>query len=568
MATVFLALDLALDRKVAIKVMSPSLTSTPGAIERFRREARTAAALSHPHIVPIYAIGDDPELAFYVMKYIEGRSLDSVLHEEGAQSPAFVQAILAYVGNALHHAHLNGVVHRDVKPANIMLDRDGWTYVTDFGIAKRDDGHGLTQSGMIIGTPAYMCPEQFNGQPVTGAADQYALGIVAYELLAGKTPYDGPSLGEVMRGHLLEPVPPVRAARPDVPEALETCVTRMLAKDAKDRFATLAEAVAAIGAVSPSVESEARTTFIRLARAADQTRPQMNVPQSPVPGTYRSSAGPTVRTPIATRRSLATPPPAAQPEPVRRRSSLFRIFILLVLVGVFGLVMKRVRDADQLAKQRLATAAPTAAGEAPPPGPAAAVVQDSLVAGGGAAAASGDTSAATGAASLPVGVVGGGVPAGATPITPESAAVTKDAPPDAPPDAPSAARPEQRSAPQEAGGQPNRRDPGGADAGNRGGAQARAMRERLDAMNDRREAAGQAPVQAGLVRIGTTGPRFTLFVNGRARQVISGRGLHDVPLPTGNVQLSLRAINCVSWDTTFTVRASQVHVIGERSPHC
>ena len=94
------------------------------------------------------------------------------------------------------------------------------------------------------------------------------------------------------------------------------------------------------------------------------------------------------------------------------------------------------------------------------------------------------------------------------------------------------------------------------------------MRERLDAMNDRREAAGQAPVQAGLVRIGTTGPRFTLFVNGRARQVISGRGLHDVPLPTGNVQLSLRAINCVSWDTTFTVRASQVHVIGERSPHC
>lgn len=540
MATVFLALDLALDRKVAIKVMSPALTSTPGAIERFRHEARTAAALSHPHIVPIFAIGDDPTLAYYVMKYIEGRSLDSVLHEEGAQSPAFVQAILAYVGSALHHAHQNGVVHRDVKPANIMLDRDGWTYVTDFGIAKRDDGHGLTQSGMIVGTPAYMCPEQFNGQPVTGAADQYALGIVAFEMLAGKTPFDGPSLGEVMRGHLLEPVPPVRATRPDVPEALEACVTRMLAKDVKDRFASLADLVAAIGSVSPSVESEARTTIVRLARAGDATRPQISVPQSPVPGASRSTAGPTVRTPVASRHSMPTPPPAptSQGKPVPRRSSLFRILILLAVVVAAAVVTKRVRDADQARLPSAPPTTPSVAAEAPPTEVASAsvtaVTQETAESAVGPGASAGsDGSITTGVPAQPLQADTNGIPAV---VTPSGAT-------------PSGVAPEARP-------------------GNRGAGQPRAIRERLETINDRREAVGQAPITAGLVRIGTTGPRYTLFVNGRARQVISGRGLHDVPLPAGSVQLSLRAINCVSWDTTFVVRGSQVHVIGERAPHC
>ena len=559
MATVFLALDLALDRKVAIKVMSPALVTTPGAIERFRREARTAAALSHPHIVPIFAIGEEPGIAYYVMKYVEGRSLDSVLHKEGAQSPAFVQAILAYVGGALHHAHQNGVVHRDVKPANIMLDRDGWTYVTDFGIAKREDGEGLTQSGMIIGTPAYMCPEQFNGKPVTGAADQYALGIVAYEMLAGRTPYDGPSLGEVMRGHLLEPVPPMRLTRPDVPPAFEAVVTRMLAKEPADRYANLADAVAALGGLSPTDEAMARASIVRLAKAMDAERPRISVPTSPTPAIPpRASTAPTVKTPSASRRpsepttsgaansdataeaiaaAVARAMSAAQPVPVPpapRKSSFFRILVLLLVVFGVGTVAKRMRDRDLLARSERAAAAAAAAAAATPVT---------------------TTTSPPGAAGTTPGAPGS-TPAEPSP-TFAAAAVDSSA-------APSAGR--GNAAPETPR---NAQDTGGAaPAGGRAANERQALRERLESINDRREAAGQAPMQAGLIRIGTTGPRYTVFVNGRPRQVINGRGLHDVPVPAGSVTISLRAMNCVSWDTVVTVRNAQVQVIGERAPHC
>ena len=552
MATVFLALDLALDRKVAIKVMSPALASTPGSIERFRREARTAAALSHPHIVPIFAIGEEPGIAYYVMKYIEGRGLDSVLQEDGAQSPAFVQAILSYVGTALQHAHEHGVVHRDVKPANIMLDRNGWTYVTDFGIAKREDGHGLTQSGMIIGTPNYMCPEQFNGAAITGAADQYALGIVAYEMLAGKTPYDGPSLGEVMRGHLLEPVPRVRLKRPDVPEALDACVTRMLAKDPADRFPDLAAAVAAIGIVSATAESEARTSIIKLARASDATRPRISVPQSPTPAMPsqappRPAPQPTVRTPIAARQPTLPP----QAPPVEERSggsTFFRIFVLLLVVLGIGVVGKQLLDAE---RQRATVAVST-------------VPVDGLS--GNAGAGGGATGGGASAVTRP--------PLDAIPFdsAQDSAATSTTAPTEAPPSsAPAAAGSAATTpaAPADSVAAPERDRTGNvADNARRPGAANRAIRERVEDINDRREAAGQSAMQLGLVRIGTTGPRYTVFVNGRARQVISGQGLHDVPVPVGSVTLSLRAMNCISWDTVITVRNKQVYSIGDRSPHC
>ncbi|MBL8995915.1 MAG: protein kinase [Gemmatimonadetes bacterium] len=567
MATVFLALDLALDRKVAIKVMSPALTATPGAIERFRREARTAAALSHPHIVPIFAIGEEPGIAYYVMKYIEGRGLDSVLREDGAQSPAFVQAILSKVGTALQYAHDNGVVHRDVKPANIMLDRDGWTYVTDFGIAKREDGHGLTQSGMIIGTPAYMCPEQFNGAPVTGAADQYALGVVAYEMLAGRTPYDGPSLGEVMRGHLLEPVPPVRLARPDVPEELEACVTRMLAKEPGDRFPSLTDAVAAIGTFTATAESEARTSIIKLARASDATRPRISVPQSPTPGIAQRAPDLTVRTPASAERPAfrkITLPEIAEPEPEPSRggSTLFRLFVLLVVVAGLGYGIKRFADRE-LARTRTASttasttvpaAAANVAAETPPQGPPQGPPQ---VPGGGEPGSVASAGQSPVAATLPA----PDSAAGRAP--PQSAAAPVEAagtPPSTPP-----AVPTEATLPNERAGGARASEDEGA---RRNQGQGRALRERLDALNDRREAAGQAPIVAGLIRIGTTGPRYTVFVNGRARQVVNGRGLHDVPVPAGSVTLSLRAMNCISWDTVLTVRSSQVHVIGERAPAC
>ncbi|HRN52975.1 MAG TPA: serine/threonine-protein kinase, partial [Gemmatimonadaceae bacterium] len=283
MATVFLALDLALDRKVAIKVLDPSLAISEENIERFRREAKVAASLNHPNIIGIHAVGDDPELAYFVMKYIEGRALDSVVREGGSQSVAFVKGVVVAAGKALHYAHQRGVVHRDVKPANFMLDKEGWLIVTDFGIAKRDDAHGLTLTGSIIGTPYYMAPEQFQGLPVTAAADQYALGVVAYELLTGRQPYAGATIGEVMKGHLFDPIPDVRVLRPDVPEQMEAAITKMLAKEPDERFASLEEAVAAFGHVTATQEQEIRTQIIHLAQSGAMLQPQISVPISPAP---------------------------------------------------------------------------------------------------------------------------------------------------------------------------------------------------------------------------------------------------------------------------------------------
>ena len=174
MATVYLGHDLALDRKVAIKVLAPALLLMgEGMVERFKREARTAAALSHPHIIPIYAVKESDDVLYFVMKYVRGRALDAVIRDVGPLPIAMVHAILAQVSDALGYAHRHGVIHRDVKSANIMLDEDGWAVVTDFGIAKVVQAEGLTLTGVTVGTPTYMSPEQCDMREVTGASDQY-----------------------------------------------------------------------------------------------------------------------------------------------------------------------------------------------------------------------------------------------------------------------------------------------------------------------------------------------------------------------------------------------------------
>ncbi|MCE9602027.1 MAG: serine/threonine protein kinase [Gemmatimonadetes bacterium] len=317
MASVFLALDLALERKVAIKVMSPALANSADNVERFKREAKVAAALNHPNIIGILAVGDDPELAYFVMKYVEGRSLDSVIRDEGPQPVALVQSVIAAAGKALYYAHTRGVIHRDVKPANFMLDRDGWLVVTDFGIAKQADMKGLTMTGSLIGTPYYMSPEQYHGKPVSPAADQYALGIVAYELLTGTQPYTGDTVAEVMRGHLFDPVPNVRDVRPEVPAELEACVGRMMAKEPEQRFATLEEAVIAFGAISPTQEVAVRTQIIELAKIGAMRQPELKVPLSPVPLQRPPVTRGATGAPDPGSMAATTPIPPARPAPPR-----------------------------------------------------------------------------------------------------------------------------------------------------------------------------------------------------------------------------------------------------------
>src|SRR5437870_963683 len=252
MATVYLAHDLALDRKVAIKMLAPALLLMgEGMVERFKREARTAAALTHPHIIPIYTVKEADRVLYFVMKHVQGRSLDHVIRDVGTLPIPMVQTILAQVGDALGYAHRHGVIHRDIKSANIMLDEDGRAVVTDFGIAKVVQAEGLTMTGVTVGTPTYMSPEQCATRDVTGASDQYSLGVVAYEMLTGRLPFLGESTMAVMYAHFNERPRPVAELRPDCPPNLSTGVMRMLEKDPARRWPSMDDIVA-VGGRPPS----------------------------------------------------------------------------------------------------------------------------------------------------------------------------------------------------------------------------------------------------------------------------------------------------------------------------
>ena len=285
MASVFLAHDLQLDRKVAIKVMLPSLLEGEGMAERFKLEARTAANLSHPHIIPIFAVRDTDLLIYFVMKFVEGRPLDTIIREVGKLPIPMAQSILSKVGEALGYAHRQGVVHRDIKPANLMIDVEGQPIVTDFGIAKVAELSGLTMTGATIGTPTYMSPEQATASPITGASDQYSLGIVAYQMLSGHLPFNGETMVSLLYQHCHEPPPPFLAERPDCPPELHAAVLKMLAKDPKDRFANLEAAVECIGRVSLSFDDPVRTQLVDLAMRGGNRGilESVKTPRSPIP---------------------------------------------------------------------------------------------------------------------------------------------------------------------------------------------------------------------------------------------------------------------------------------------
>ena len=299
MATVYLAHDIALDRKVAIKVMAPHLISGEGMAERFKREARTAGSLSHPHIIPIYAVKEAGDLLFFVMKFVEGRPLDGIIRDTGALPFPMVQQIMQQVGSGLGYAHRRGIIHRDIKPANIMLDVDGWAVVTDFGIAKVSDKQGLTMTGATVGTPSYMSPEQCAAtKELTPASDQYSLGVVAYEMLAGRLPFNADSVMAIMYAHFNEPPPPIEGARPDCPPALSAAVMRMLEKDPEKRWPNVEAAVAAFGAAPLPPDDPMRTKMMTLAAQGgnSQLLAKFSTPASPTPVGRGRTAGGTAAT--------------------------------------------------------------------------------------------------------------------------------------------------------------------------------------------------------------------------------------------------------------------------------
>jgi serine/threonine-protein kinase len=245
MAVVFLAEDLVLERQVAIKVLPPDMTRDAQLVTRFQQEAKTAAKLDHPNIIPIYRVESEAGLVYIVMKYVSGQSLEDLL-AKGPLPISRVRQVLREAALALGHAHRRRIVHRDVKPANIMLDDEGRVILTDFGISKAvQDTAQLTGTGKIIGTPHYMAPEQARGQEVDGRADQYALGIVGHRVLTGKLPFDGPS-HSILYQQVHEPPPRVLDRRPDTPPDLRVALDRALAKDSNARFRTMEQFAAAV----------------------------------------------------------------------------------------------------------------------------------------------------------------------------------------------------------------------------------------------------------------------------------------------------------------------------------
>jgi eukaryotic-like serine/threonine-protein kinase len=266
MAAVYLAKDMTLGRKVAIKVMAPALLAGEGMLERFKNEAVTVASLSHPNIIQVYAVKQSGDLQFFVMKFVEGRSLDHIIKDEGGLAIPVIRGLLFMIGSALGYAHRRGIVHRDIKPGNILLDEEGNAIVTDFGIAKVTHDSKLTGTGIVIGTPTYISPEQCYARPVTQASDQYSLGVVAFEMLTGRVPFEG-SPFTVMQAHTEKPVPSIRQARPDVPPELEAALMRMLAKDPAERWPSIQHALAGLGATALAEGDPARVHLARLAVA-------------------------------------------------------------------------------------------------------------------------------------------------------------------------------------------------------------------------------------------------------------------------------------------------------------
>jgi serine/threonine-protein kinase len=285
MATVYLAHDLQLDRRVAIKLMHPALVSGEGMVDRFILEARTAAGLSHPSIIPIYAVKVEEDLLFFVMKLVEGRPLDSIILKEAPLPADMVRHIVSHVAEALGYAHKRGVIHRDIKPANIMISTDGHPVLTDFGIAKVADKHGLTMTGATIGTPTYMSPEQCNALPLTGASDQYSLGVMAFEMLSGKPPFDADSVMTIMFKHINEPLRPVVDQVKDCPPDLAAVIDRMLAKDPADRFPDIEDVARVLNSPTTTSENKVRTQLVQFALAGSnqEVLRRVSTPRSPIP---------------------------------------------------------------------------------------------------------------------------------------------------------------------------------------------------------------------------------------------------------------------------------------------
>ncbi|MDO8184471.1 protein kinase [Conexibacter sp. JD483] len=280
MSTVYRALDETLERQVAIKLMNREIASDSDQLERFRREARAVAQLSHPHIVGVIDAGEDHGRPYIVFEYVEGETLKERIRRLGQLPVGEAVAYAIEIARALGAAHARHIVHRDVKPQNVLIDEEGSAKVTDFGIARTLDEDGLTQDGRVLGTTDYVSPEQALGHDVSGQSDLYSLGVVLYEMLTGQVPFRGENQVAVAMQHVREEIPDVRVLRPEASASLAAVIDRATAKDLRDRYrsdeeliADLEDVLALETARSGSATGEATAVIRTLPRRARKRVP-------------------------------------------------------------------------------------------------------------------------------------------------------------------------------------------------------------------------------------------------------------------------------------------------------
>ena len=328
MAEVYLARDLLLDRHVALKVLFPELSVDEAFVARFRREAQAAANLSHPNIVSVYDWGEGDGAYFIVMEYIDGRPLSSHIRAEGALLPDRAAAVGAAVASALAFAHRAGVIHRDVKPGNVLITSEGHVKVADFGIARATSAaqEDLTQTGAVMGTATYFSPEQAQGLPVDPRTDLYSLGVVLYEMVTGQPPFSGDSAVAIAYKHVGETAVPPRQVNPALPQAFEDIVLMAMAKDPADRYQTA---------------DELRADLLRYR----QGRPVLARPPMPTQALSATEAvaaapGPAteVLAPVGGAPTRAGPAIAVSEEPTRPRTGAYIVLLLLMLALLGGLL--------------------------------------------------------------------------------------------------------------------------------------------------------------------------------------------------------------------------------------
>jgi len=367
MGVVYRATAQDLDRLVALKLITPALTTDAGFRERFIRETQVAASLDHPNVIPVFSAGEEASRLFFSMRYVDGDDLRTLIRREVRLAPERASAIVAQIGAALDAAHARGIVHRDVKPANVLITGHDHAYLTDFGLTKRvHSGAAETRPGGWVGTLGYVSPEQIRGERVDARADVYALGCILYHALTGATPYARESDEATLWAHLNDPPPPIGPRAPGAPAAFEEIIARALAKEPDERFASagdLGRAALAAAGRAPAPGSE---RIVAVGAAAPGGDDPETLASADVGATAPTARGAAVAKPAAAGSvaTTATPtsPTAARGRgrPGRRRLALAAGVVVVLLMGAGSAAFVLTRQTEEKRDRRIVAATPVA----------------------------------------------------------------------------------------------------------------------------------------------------------------------------------------------------------------